>query len=37
MVKFIREYADEKLPLVYTSDIMEGITVRFKKANHMMM
>jgi nicotinic acid phosphoribosyltransferase len=35
MVKFIREYADGKILLVYTDDITEGITVRFKKKNRM--
>jgi hypothetical protein len=36
-VKFIHEYADEKLSLVYIGDIMNDITMRFKNANHMVM
>ena len=35
MVKFIREYADGKILLVYTDNITEGITVGFKKENRM--
>jgi hypothetical protein len=35
MVKFVREYADGKILLVYTDDITEGITMEFKKKNHM--
>lgn len=36
-VKFICEYVDGKLLLVYTDDITEGITVGFKKENRMVM
>jgi hypothetical protein len=36
IVKFIHEYADEKLSSIYIGDIMNGIIVRFKNANRMM-
>jgi hypothetical protein len=37
MIKFACEYTDGKLPSVYTGDITDIITMRFKKANHTVM
>jgi len=34
-IKFVCEYAIRKLSSVYTDDIIEGITMRFKKTNRM--